>query len=86
MIWYLRKNFVLISKESNHEIKRINPEFAARSRVKLTSAAQVLPGKPENNKEKDNKFNNKIKNLEEIRKSAQEGTIASLKRKNDEFI
>ena len=86
MILYLRKNFVLISKESNDEIKRINPEFAARSRVKLTSAAQILPEKPVNDKEKDNKFNKKVKNLEEMRKSAQEGTIASLKRKNDEFI
>jgi len=75
---------VLISKESNDEIKRINPESAARSRAKLTSVTQFSTKLNEENGK--SKFNNGVKNLEDMRISAQEGTIASLKRRNDEFI
>jgi hypothetical protein len=86
MIQYLRKNFVLISKESNDEIKRINPESAARSRVKLNSVTQFST--KTNEETGTNKFisNNRVKNLEDMRRSAQEGGIATLKRRNDEFI
>lgn len=90
MIQYLRRNFVLISKESNDEIKRINPESAARSRTKPTQMSQFST-KP-NEENTISKFNHQVKNLEDMRKSAQEGPTASTmerkmsKVKNDEFI
>ena len=75
---------MLISKESNDEIKRINPESAARSRVKLGSVSQFANKPSEENSK--GKFNSRVKNLEDMRKSAQDGALASLKRRNEDFI
>jgi hypothetical protein len=74
MLTYLKGNFVLISKESNDEIKRINPGPVSRSRVKLTSVTQFSTksneeyGKGQFNTNNGN--NGKVKNLDDMRKSA----------------
>ena len=80
MMHYLKGNFVLISKESNDEIKRINPESAARSRVKLSSVGQYSSTKSNEEYAPNHvvaaKFN-KVKNLEDMRKSAQDFSFAT---------
>ena len=86
MMHYLKGNFVLISKESNDEIKRINPESASRSRAKPSSVTQYSSTKSNEEYCKPKFNNNGVKNLEDMRKSAQEGTVTSSNRRNDEKI